>query len=134
MNTRSFKLFFFELIIVLFGFTLCSFVCVQIFSNAYRISQRSREISEAVVKAQAIAEAFKADDFDSIQLQQSGSRDSFVLYFDSSWKAVKNPSSRMLIMVVENDGPLASAHIAIFIEDTNLFSLTVCRQEEGKTP
>jgi hypothetical protein len=135
MNVRSVKLFFLELIIVLFSFTLCSFVCVQIFANAYLVSQQSRETSEAVVKAQATAEAFKADNLESLGLQQPDAQQgTFVLYFDPAWNALKSPASRKLTMVVTHNGSLESAHITISIEGTNLFSLTACRQEESSTP
>ena len=61
MRTRSkTPLFLMELIIMLLVFSISAAVCLQVFSGAKKISEESRKLDAAVMKAQTIAECWKA--------------------------------------------------------------------------
>jgi Tfp pilus assembly protein PilV len=59
-HRKNGSLLFIELIIVILFFSLAAAGCVTLFAQAYRDSQRSRDLSEAVIMAQNTAEYWKA--------------------------------------------------------------------------
>lgn len=58
-SSRS-GLFLIELIAAIGLFALASAVCVQLFAQAHLISEESRNLSQAMLRAQSAAECFKA--------------------------------------------------------------------------
>ncbi len=130
MNRRSTKLFFLELVFVLFSFSICALVCVKIFTNAHLISVKSKETSAAIVKAQSAAESFKAGDWEELGLQGEPQK-SLVLYYDQNWKTSSTPDRRALTMAFQTQGTLLYAQITVSLDGTALFSLVVCRTSGG---
>ncbi len=61
-KSRSVKssLFLMELIIAIFFFALCAAICLRIFALAYTMNQSSRNLDQAVYKAESIAEIYKS--------------------------------------------------------------------------
>jgi hypothetical protein len=70
-------IFLFELMVVILVFSFASAVCAGIFGKAYRFSEESKDLTMAVLKAESIAEEFKA-----------GEAPDGVLFFDKEWKAL----------------------------------------------
>ena len=83
-NSRA-ALFLGEVVLALLIFALSSAVCIGLLFRAYRISEASSELNQAVFCAQSAAETFKADaGFRDLLMQSSpGSYDT---YYDESWQ------------------------------------------------
>jgi len=56
------NLLFAELIIVILFFSLAAAGCVTLFADAYSDAQHSRDLTNAIIRAQNVAEVFKASD------------------------------------------------------------------------
>jgi len=65
MKTSKSGLFLFELIIVIFLFTLSSAICINIFAKAFIYSTDSENLTESSLKVMAVAETFKDGDGDA---------------------------------------------------------------------
>jgi hypothetical protein len=70
-------IFLFELMAVILVFSIATAVCVEIFGAAHRFSAESTDLTMAVLKAESVAEEFKA-----------GETPDGVLYFDKEWKTL----------------------------------------------
>ena len=89
------NLLFAELIVVILFFSLAAAACVTLFGEAYRDSQHSRDLTNAVIMAQNAAEVFKAtgdiplalnqsDGLDMVyEISESGSQAEIVIYKDT---------------------------------------------------
>ena len=90
MKTRSkTPLFLMELVIMLLVFSLCSAVCLQVFSGSKKISEESRKLDSAVMQAQTIAECWKASHGDleesAEMLHVIPGETGFKLYDEENW-------------------------------------------------
>lgn len=59
MKVSKSGLFLFELIVVIFLFTVSAAVCISIFANSYNYSTQSRDLTTCTLKAETAAEVFK---------------------------------------------------------------------------
>ena len=90
MKTRSkTPLFLMELVIMLLVFSLCSAVCLQVFSGSKKISEESRKLDAAVIQAQTISENWKAShgnlEKTAKMLYVIPDETGFKLYDDENW-------------------------------------------------
>jgi Tfp pilus assembly protein PilE len=87
-------IFIFELMVVVFVFTACAAVCVSIFANSYNMSNRSEDLTNAMLRAESYAEKIKAapDDMDG------------TMYYDEEWKLSDEEESRYSMQVRGNVG------------------------------
>lgn len=108
------SLFLMEQLVMVLVFALAAAVCLQVFVRAEEISAETARRDEAVVIAQNAAELLKAgDSAQEIEQRLSGSYEVVI-----EEQTVQIPG-------------LLQAEIAVFYEDTELFSLTVGYQEVG---
>lgn len=130
-NRRTTKLFFVELLFVLFSFALCCAACVQLFVRAHEKSSSSREIAAAVASAQSAAECFKAVPNDEMKLASllnaHMNNGTATVHYNADWEAVQDNSDRVLTLITHRDGPLITADITVSKGGRILFALTVCR-------
>lgn len=65
MKVSKSGLFLFELIVVIFLFTISSAVCISIFAKSYTFSTDSESLTMSSIKAEIVAEVFKESDGDA---------------------------------------------------------------------
>lgn len=65
MKVSKSGLFLFELIVVIFLFTVSAAICISIFANSYSFSSQSENLTEASLKAETVSEVFKKTGGDS---------------------------------------------------------------------
>lgn len=65
MKVSKSGLFLFELIVVIFLFTLSAAVCINIFANSYNYSTDSENLTKSSLNAMTVAEVFKDGDGDA---------------------------------------------------------------------
>jgi hypothetical protein len=82
MKVSKTAIFLFELMVVILIFSLAAAVCTNIFGKAYGFSTESKALTMAVLKAESIAEEFKA-----------GKAPGGDLLFDKDWKPAADESS-----------------------------------------
>ena len=90
MKTSKSAVFLFELMIIIFVFTLAAAVCTQIFAAAFNMSTESRELTMSSINAQTVAEHFKA-----------GEQDAGILYFDRDWVATDEHAAYYIVQLDE---------------------------------
>lgn len=87
-----------ELIIVILFFSIASVVCVQLFVNAYKTNQATKDSSQATLITQSLAEGFMGCGgnvaameplFDSAVINGN----ELSLFYDSEWNAISDKSS-----------------------------------------
>lgn len=107
------SLFLMEQLVMVLVFALCAAVCLRIFVGAEQISAETARRDEAVAIAQNAAELLKAGSAaEDVENNLSGS------------------TYRLQIEALpEEISGLQKAEIAVFCDDTELFSLTVGYQE-----
>ena len=93
MRTSKSAVFLFELMIIIFVFTLAAAVCTQIFASAFNMSTESRELTMSSINAQTVAERFKA-----------GEPDTGPLYFDRDWAATDKAGAFYAVVLEEQAG------------------------------
>ncbi len=108
MKVSKSGLFLFELIIVIFLFTVSAAICISIFASSYNFSTDSENLTMSSIKAETAAEVFKDSDgnagsdaqaiidalgagndtYDIIIDEGTGSYGDFTLnlYFDKQWR------------------------------------------------
>ncbi len=99
-------LFLMELIIVILFFSISAAICMRIFSTAKIKSDFSRDISNASVKAQNCAEAYKAYDanFKKIASVTEGNinKNKLIVYYDLNWEATNSKDNAKYVLTLEN--------------------------------
>jgi len=82
-----------ELIIVILFFSLASAVCIQLFSKAHLLSEKTVNENHAVIHAQNLAECFLATEGDSAQIKsifdsslEDTPEDTVILLFNADWQ------------------------------------------------
>ena len=105
MKTSKSAVFLFELMIIIFVFTLAAAVCTQIFASAFNMSTESRELTMSSINAQTVAERFKA-----------GEPDTGPLYFDRDWAATDRPGAFYTVVLEEQGGPpdMRDAFVSVY--------------------
>jgi hypothetical protein len=104
MKISKTAIFLFELMVVILVFSLAAAVCTSIFGKAYGFSEQSKALTMAVLKAESVAEAFKA-----------GKTPDGDLLFDREWRATTD-EDRVVYRVtadVSGDGGMRVMDIAV---------------------
>ena len=108
MKTSKSAVFLFELMIIIFVFTLAAAVCTQIFAAAFNMSTESRELTMSSINAQTVAEQFK-----------TGQSVDEPLYFDRDWIATDERGAYYIVRLDEkNDVPqMRDAYVNVYRKD-----------------
>ena len=94
INRSKSTLFLIEQLIVIAVFAICAAACISILTNAFFMARDSRDISNALLVGESVAESFKAasGDFDRAA-QLSGAStvridgtEAIIMFFDSHWQ------------------------------------------------
>lgn len=124
---RSVKssLFLMELITAIFFFALCAATCLRIFASAYTMNQSSRNLDQAVYKAESIAEIYKSTGGNLIETAAMYGGYGVVtdnklrIRFDKDWKPILQGqgSSFELELAIEEIPLLKSGWITLVKKD-----------------
>lgn len=106
MNTRSkSSLFLIELVIVILVFSLSAAVCLRLFFQSRQISDQSRNISEASLAVQSVADIYKGSngDFNKTAdfLKGTIADDTISFYYDSVWERVEQKGDASFVVELE---------------------------------
>lgn len=120
MKVSKSGVFLFELIVVIFLFTICSAVCISIFAKSYSFSTDSKDLTMASIKTESVAEIFKTTDgdpekiakslkmndssHDIIQTKGNLGEDLYTMniYYDKDWKG-SDKQHKVYTMTVTKD-------------------------------
>jgi Tfp pilus assembly protein PilV len=86
-------IFLFELMVVILVFLIASAACVEIFAGAYRSGAESKDLTMAVLKAESIAEEFKA----GVAQPEDD------LLFDREWQALTDGNEDIAAYFIRTD-------------------------------
>jgi len=118
MNRSKSTLFLIEQLIVIAVFALCAAACISILANAYFMARDSRDISNALLAAESVADSFKAVSGDFEQTAQILGRaadhaddDNLIkLFFDSDWLSSSEADAQFVLQLIpDNHGSQAPA-------------------------
>ncbi len=132
-------LFLMELVIVIFFFSICAAICVNMFGSAQQMANDSENLSRAVVEARSAASCYKATDgdlektarlLDGVQLG-----DSAAVYFDEAWnKIADSETAQFAVQLKQREYP-GEADVYILhlnkASDNIIFSIPVKIHKEA---
>ena len=120
MRTSKSAVFLFELMIVILVFVLAAAICTQVFAVSYLTSKESRALTMSSIKAQMVAERFKAD-----------SPEAGTLYFDLNWDATDAENAEYTVALEEQSSTadMRSAFVNVYEagNDEAIYTLQVKR-------
>jgi hypothetical protein len=104
MKISKTAIFLFELMVVILVFSLAAAVCASIFGKAYGVSEQSKALTMAVLKAESVAEEFKA-----------GKTPDGDLLFDREWRATTDRDRAVYRVTadVSGDGGVRVMDVAV---------------------
>ena len=148
MKVSKSGIFLFELIVVIFLFTISSAICISIFAKSFSFSTDSENLTIGSMKAQTAAEVFKESDGDhesirdalqaedgsyDIILTQSNSNDigDYVLnlYYDEEWNNSDKTNHKYKVTVrtetldSNQTGETVRAGIQVSSRDKSIFDI-----------
>jgi hypothetical protein len=88
MKVSKSAIFLFELIFVIFVFTVSAAICANIFGQSYSYSRDSKDLTEAMLIAETQAEEFKAD-------ASNIGADTYTLFYDKDWNKLKDGDKKI---------------------------------------
>ena len=99
-------LFLMEMIIVIFFFSICAAICVNIFANAKVTAEKSVTLNNAVVRSANLAEVYKSADGDLVKvaeiIEHLDDPDVADIVGDEEQVAVKY-EDKMIVRIMENE-------------------------------
>ena len=106
MNTRSkSSLFLIELVIVILVFSLSAAVCLRLFFESRKISDQSRNVSQASITVQTVADCYKAmkGDFNKTAQLLDGTVKGQVVefYYNRIWESVGSADDAYFVIRIE---------------------------------
>ena len=106
MNTRSKSgLFLIELVIVILVFSLSAAVCLRLFFQSRLISNESRNLSQASLSVQSVADCYKAMDGDFNKTAEflggSLEEDTIDFYYNDMWERVGSIDDASYVVKIE---------------------------------
>ena len=150
MKVSKSGLFLFELIVVIFLFTISAAICISIFAKSYTLSSDSENLTVSSLKAETVAEVFKDGDGDSDDIIKALGADELThdmimtgldeeshytlnIYYDEEWNNTDEHNCSYILTVKVDDmkisktGSLSEAniHIADKRNDTEIFGMVV---------
>lgn len=146
MKISKSALFLFELIVVIFLFTVSAAICINIFAKSYSFSTTSEALTMSSLKAETAAEVFKDKDGDLNGIQEilklqdnnydleESSKDEpnylIDVYYDKDWQAT-NKDKAYYTMTIDtgnqqkmSKGKLVSAEIVVKEKQKTVFETT----------
>jgi hypothetical protein len=108
MKVSKSAIFLFELMFVILVFTISSAICANIFAKAYNFSTDSRDLTNAVIRAESAAEIFKAD-------SDSGASEEAIVYYDAEWRELDTEGGAYYALKLTPviDGNLCIANVTV---------------------
>ena len=132
MNTRSkSSLFLIELIIVILVFSLSAAVCLRMFFQSRLISNESRNISQAALAVQSVADSYKSQggDYEKTAKLLGGTiqDEKIYFYYSSIWERVEGENGALFIIDVTQSSPQHKESIvtASDLEGSVIFTVRV---------
>ena len=132
-------LFLMELVIVIFFFSICAAICVNMFGSAQQMADDSDNLSRAVVEARSAASCYKAADgdlektarlLDGVQLDES-----VAVYFDEMWnKTADSETAQFVVQLKQREYPGEADVYILHLDkgsDNILFSIPVKTHKEA---
>lgn len=112
------KLFLTELMISIFFFSVLTAFCVQLFAEAYSMSEGSEKLTHAVTKASNVAEYYDGWDFSKENWQIFFSQgkwdgDTWQVSFDKEWEACAEDGCYLLTVSFRNEDGFCEAYITV---------------------
>ncbi len=132
-------LFLMELVLVIFFFSICAAICVNIFGSAQTMADNSENVSRAAVEARSAASCFKAaeGDLEQTALLMNGveTDDSVLVYFDKNWNRTDAAETAWYAVQLKQRIQPGEADVYILQLDTAsdniLFSIPVKTHKEA---
>lgn len=104
--------FLMEMLAVVGFFILCASICVTVFAKADQISREARDLNQAVLKAQSLAEEMKAG---AVELDKGD----VSAFWDKNWEETDKEQDKAYtghaVRITNEDG---MEHVSISIQDT----------------
>ena len=132
-------LFLMELVLVIFFFSICAAICVNIFGSAQTMADNSENVSRAAVEARSAASCFKAAEGDleqtALLLNGVEADDSVLVYFDNNWNRTADTETAWYAVQLKQRIQPGEADVYILQLDTAsdniLFSIPVKTHKEA---
>lgn len=132
-------LFLMELVIVIFFFSICAAICVNMFGSAQQMADDSENLSRAVVEARSAASCYKAAEGDleqtALLLNGVETDDSVLVYFDKNWNRTDATETAWYAVQLKQRTKPGEADVYILQLDTAsdniLFSIPVKTHKEA---
>lgn len=123
MRTKSrTTLFLMEMIIAVFFFAVTSAICAQVFAKAHFVSIHTRELNQAILHAESMAEVFRSVDGDTDLPSE--------FFYDAKWQDCTEETSvyKLIIQSVETES-LRNARISVIKQtsEQTIYSMDVCK-------
>jgi len=137
-NRSKSTLFLMELIIVIFFFSICAAICVNVFGSAQQMARDSHNLSNAVMAARSAAGCYKSADGDisaAVDLLDGAmSADRGIVYYDREWQQVASADESRFYLLIDSLERSGEAVVAVFENDSSedaLFQLQVKTSRGG---
>ena len=137
-NRSKSTLFLMELIIVIFFFSICAAICVNVFGSAQQMARDSYNLSNAVMAARSAAGCYKSADGDigaAVELLDGAmSADHGIVYYDKEWQQVVSADESRFYLLIDPLERSGEAVVAVFENDSSedvLFQLQVKTSRGG---
>lgn len=130
-HTSKSTLFLMELIIVIFFFSICSAICVNIFGSAQQMSRDSHNLSNAIMVARSAASCYKSAEGDVSKtmslLNGQSTGDNAIIHYDQQWQQTNQQDQKGFYLEIKSLEHNGEAAITVLQQkdDEVLFQLNV---------
>lgn len=130
-HTSKSTLFLMELVIVIFFFSICSAICVNIFGSAQQMSRDSHNLSTAVMVARSAASCYKSVEgniTNTVSLLDGKVEDERgIVYYDKQWQQTGQRDEKGFYLEIKSMEHRGEATVTVLQEKDNavLFQLNV---------
>lgn len=127
------SIFLMELIIAILFFSIASAICMQLFVKAHVLSKNTKELNNAVIICESLAEAFRGTDGDfnefvALYENCTTTKSSMTLYYDKNFNHCDEVSSYYYAKILyQSDNNQKQVEIS-YIDSTNnnlIYSLNI---------
>ncbi|MBR5318482.1 MAG: hypothetical protein IKU46_02670 [Peptococcaceae bacterium] len=110
-------LFLMELVIVIFFFSICAAICVNVFGSARQMAKDSDNLSKAVIEARSAASCYKAAEGDLQEtallldgVLQDGQP---VIFYDKQWNPGTQPHEDGFLLYIDELEQYGEANVIV---------------------
>ena len=110
-------LFLMELVIVIFFFSICAAICVNVFGSARQMAKDSDNLSKAVIEARSAASCYKAAEGDLQEtallldgVLQDGQP---VIFYDKQWNPGTQPLEDGFLLYIDELEKYGEANVIV---------------------